>query len=124
MENRNVIETVVHTALTKKELIDLINKSIVMDIPYIVLETSNIYYIWYIFYIRMNRTFLQEFWRWNMNILNIILLIMGIFNLIVGITWTKKNVINFVFKLLFLVGGGYLVFYALYLSNILIVLNK
>ena len=63
MENRNVIETVVHTALTKKELIDLINKSIVMDIPYIVLETSNIYYIWYIFYIRMNRTFLQEFWR-------------------------------------------------------------
>lgn len=49
---------------------------------------------------------------------------MGIFNFIVGITWTKKNVINFVFKLLFLVGGGYLVFYALYLSNILIVLNK
>lgn len=32
-----------------------------MDIPYIVLETSNIYYIWYIFYIRMNRTFLAEF---------------------------------------------------------------
>lgn len=58
-----------------------------------------------------------------MNILNIILLIMGIFNLIVG-TWTKKNVINFVFKLLFLAGGGYLVFYALYLSNILIVLNR
>ncbi|WP_346991331.1 hypothetical protein [Agathobacter rectalis] len=42
-----------------------------------------------------------------MNILNIILLIMGIFNLIVGITWTKKNVINFVFKLLFLAGGGH-----------------
>lgn len=59
-----------------------------------------------------------------MNILNIILLIMGIFNLIVGITWMKKNVINFVFKLLFLAGGGYLVFYALYLGNILIVLNK
>lgn len=49
---------------------------------------------------------------------------MGFFNLIVGITWTKKNVVNFVFKLLFLAGGGYLVFYALYLSNILIVLNK
>lgn len=32
-----------------------------MDIPYIVLEISNIYYIWYIFYIRMNRTFLAEF---------------------------------------------------------------
>ena len=27
MGNRNVIETVVHTALTKRELIDLINKS-------------------------------------------------------------------------------------------------
>ena len=27
MENRNIIETVVHTALTKRELIDLINKS-------------------------------------------------------------------------------------------------
>lgn len=59
-----------------------------------------------------------------MNILNIILLIMGILNLIVGIKWEKNNVINFVFKLLFLAGGGYLVFYALYLSNILIVLNR
>lgn len=59
-----------------------------------------------------------------MNILNIILLIMGIINLIAGIIWSKKNVINFVFKLLFLTGGGYSVFYALYLSNILIVLNK
>ena len=27
MENRNIIETVVHTALTKRELIDLTNKS-------------------------------------------------------------------------------------------------
>ena len=27
MENRNVIETVVHTALTKRELIDAINKT-------------------------------------------------------------------------------------------------
>lgn len=27
MENRNVIEIVVHTALTKRELIELINKS-------------------------------------------------------------------------------------------------
>ena len=59
-----------------------------------------------------------------MNILNIILLIIGIFNLIMGITWSKKNVLNLVFKLLFLAGGGYLIFYALYLSNILIVLNK
>lgn len=59
-----------------------------------------------------------------MNILNIILLIMGIFNLIDGIIWAKKNVINFIFKLLFLVSGGYLVFYALYLTNILIVLNR
>ena len=59
-----------------------------------------------------------------MNILNIILLIIGIFNFIVGIAWTKNCVIDFIFKLLFLVGGVYLVFYALYLSNILIVLNK
>ena len=59
-----------------------------------------------------------------MNILNIILLIMGIFNLIVGVAWTKNGVIDFVFKLMFLVSGGYLVFYALYLSNILIVLNR
>lgn len=42
-----------------------------------------------------------------MNILNIILLIMGIFNLIAGIIWSKKNVINFVFKLLFLAGDGH-----------------
>lgn len=59
-----------------------------------------------------------------MNILNIILLIMGIFNLIVGVAWTKNGAIDFVFKLLFLAGGSYLVFYALYLSNILIVSNK
>lgn len=32
-----------------------------MNIPYIVLETSNIYYIWYIFYIRKKRTFLRNF---------------------------------------------------------------
>ena len=51
-------------------------------------------------------------------------MIIGIFNLIVGIAWTKNGVIDFIFKLLFLVGGVYLVFYALYLSNILIVLNK
>lgn len=32
-------------------------------IPYIVLKISNIYYIWYIFYIKMKRTFPMEFWR-------------------------------------------------------------
>nr|DAZ71882.1 MAG TPA: hypothetical protein [Caudoviricetes sp.] len=31
--------------------------------PYIVLKISNIYYIWHMFYIRMNRTFLAEIWR-------------------------------------------------------------
>jgi hypothetical protein len=36
-----------------------------MDIPYIVLEISNIYYIWYIFYIRKKRTFLLSFQRIN-----------------------------------------------------------
>lgn len=59
-----------------------------------------------------------------MNILNIILLLMGVLNFIVGILWKKDSVLNLIFKLLFLAGGGYLVFYALYLSNILIVLNK
>ena len=59
-----------------------------------------------------------------MNIFNIILLLMGVLNFIVGILWRKDSILNLIFKLLFLAGGGYLVFYALYLSNILIVLNK
>lgn len=59
-----------------------------------------------------------------MSILNIILLIIGIFILILGISWSKKNWLNFGVKLLLIVSGGYATLYALYLSNILIVLNK
>jgi len=59
-----------------------------------------------------------------MSILNIILMIIGIFVLILGISWSKKNWLNFILKLLLLASGGYVICYALYLSNILIVVNK
>ena len=59
-----------------------------------------------------------------MSILNIILLIIGIFILILGISWSKKNWLNFCVKLLLIASGGYAMIYALYLSNILIILNK
>lgn len=59
-----------------------------------------------------------------MSISNIILLIIGIFILILGIAWSKKNWTNLIFKLLLLASGGYVAVYALYLSNILIILNK
>ena len=59
-----------------------------------------------------------------MSVLNIILLIIGIFVLIIGISWSKKDWINFIVKLILLASGGYVSFYALYLSNILIILNK
>ena len=59
-----------------------------------------------------------------MDVLNIILLVIGIFILILGISWSKKNWLNFILKLLLLISGGYVAIYALYLSDILIVLNK
>lgn len=59
-----------------------------------------------------------------MSVSNIILLIIGIFILILGITWSKKNWTNLIIKLLLLASGGYVAVYALYLSNILIILNK
>lgn len=59
-----------------------------------------------------------------MNGLNIILLIIGIFILILGVSWSKKNWINFILKLVLLASGGYITIYALYLSDILLVLNK
>ena len=59
-----------------------------------------------------------------MSISNIILLIIGIFILILGITWSKKNWTNLIIKLFLLTSGGYVAVYALYLSNILIILNK
>ena len=59
-----------------------------------------------------------------MSVMNIILLIIGIFIFILGVSWSKKYWINFILKLLLLASGGYVAIYALYLSNILIVLNR
>lgn len=59
-----------------------------------------------------------------MSVSNIILLVIGIFILILGVTWSKKNWTNLIIKLLLLASGGYVAVYALYLSNILIILNK
>ena len=59
-----------------------------------------------------------------MSVMNIILLIIGIFIFVMGIIWSKKNWVNFILKLLLLASGGYVAMYALYLSNILIVLNR
>ena len=59
-----------------------------------------------------------------MSVMNIILLIIGIFIFVIGIIWSKKNWVNFILKLLLLASGGYVAIYALYLSNILIVLNR
>ena len=59
-----------------------------------------------------------------MSVMNIILLIIGIFIFVMGIIWSKKNWVNFILKLLLLASGGYVAIYTLYLSNILIVLNR
>ena len=59
-----------------------------------------------------------------MNVMNIILLIIGIFIFVLGISWSKKNWVNFIVKLLLFASGGYTAIYALYLSNILIVMNR
>lgn len=59
-----------------------------------------------------------------MNTLNIILLIVGILILILGIIWSKKSWLNVFIKLLLIASGVYVGWYALYLSNILIVINK
>lgn len=59
-----------------------------------------------------------------MNVLNIILLIIGALNLIIGITWSKRDWINFMIKLLLIFSAGFSAFYSLYLNGIIIVLNK
>lgn len=41
-----------------------------------------------------------------------------------GIVWSKGNWINVFIKILYLVSGTYLILYALYLSNILLVIHK
>ena len=59
-----------------------------------------------------------------MNILNIILLVIGILILILGIIWSKKSWANVFIKIILIASGVYVSWYALYLSNILIVINK
>lgn len=59
-----------------------------------------------------------------MSVLNIILLIIGILILILGIIWSKKSWANVFIKLLLIASGIYVSLYALYLSNIFIVINK
>lgn len=56
-----------------------------------------------------------------MNLYNIVLLIIGLFDLIMGIIWSKKNWFNTIIKIIFILSGFYLIYYSsLYLSNIFI----
>ena len=59
-----------------------------------------------------------------MNTLNMILLIIGILNLIIGVIWSKSDWFNFIIKLLLLFSSGFLAFYALYLSGVVIVMSR
>ena len=58
-----------------------------------------------------------------MNLYNIVLLIIGLFDLIMGIIWSKKNWFNTIIKIIFILSGFYLVYYSLYLSNIFVVIR-
>ena len=58
-----------------------------------------------------------------MNLYNIVLLIIGLFAFIMGITWSKKNLINVIIKITFIFSGFYLVWYSLYLSDIIIMVR-
>ena len=56
-----------------------------------------------------------------MNLYNIVLLIIGLFDLIMGIICSKKNWFNTIIKIIFILIGFYLIYYSsLYLSNIFI----
>lgn len=59
-----------------------------------------------------------------MSCMNIILLLIGILNFVLGVMFKKNNVVNIVWKLLLLASGVYAIYYSLYLSNILIVINR
>lgn len=59
-----------------------------------------------------------------MNTSNIILLIIGIFILVLGVVWSNKDSSNILMKLLLLAGGAYVSLYSLYLSDVVIILNK
>ena len=58
-----------------------------------------------------------------MNLCNIVLLIIGLFTFFMGIIWDKKNWINVIIKITFILSSFYLVCYALYLSNIFVVIR-
>ena len=58
-----------------------------------------------------------------MNLYNIVLLMIGLFVFIMGITWSKKNWLNTIIKIIFILSSLYLVYYSLYLSNIFIIVR-
>lgn len=58
-----------------------------------------------------------------MNLCNIVLLIIGLFTFFMGIIWDKKNWINVIIKITFILSSFYLVCYSLYLSNIFVVIR-
>lgn len=58
-----------------------------------------------------------------MNLYNIVLLIIGLFAFIMGIIWGRKNWFNVIIKIIFILSSFYLVWYSLYLSNILIMVR-
>ena len=58
-----------------------------------------------------------------MNLCNIVLLIIGLIDLIMGIIWCKKNWFNIIIKIIFILSSFYLVYYSLYLSNIFIIVR-
>lgn len=58
-----------------------------------------------------------------MNLYNIVLLIIGLFAFILGISWSKKNWLNTIIKIIFILSSLYLVYYSLYLSNIFIIVR-
>lgn len=58
-----------------------------------------------------------------MNLCNIVLLMIGLFTFFMGIIWDKKNWINVIIKITFILSSFYLVCYSLYLSNIFVVIR-
>ena len=59
-----------------------------------------------------------------MNTLNMTLFLIGIFMLIIGIAFSTRSLINVVFKTALLISSVYVILYALYLSNILLIVSK
>lgn len=53
-----------------------------------------------------------------MNVVNFILLIIGLFNWVIGTFCTTRDKLNIVMKLLFTISGAYSIIYSLYLSGV------